>query len=342
VGSHFLHPDRNLHGRPSCTVELLYFRAPNPGFELAAAQQRVAAARAKGDVDVWLRVDYQPGQTLPPTGNEAEVLAFVLFLQAVAADGVLGQARGIIVGNEPNLRDEFRVSQVPLTPTWVARVVYGFGRPFADTSNAYQFITTAKPSMLVLAPAVGPWNPNGAGLQAGERAYPPPDGRTRLSPWERWQFELAQRAYDNGGHTPLERVAFAVHTYSRVGTDGTANGGAREPRQDVREGTFGAQFGTRWIEDCLTALARAGAPAGVPIVVSEWNCLTDGRPRDCYPAGLEQEVVRYLNTKPNVLGFACFVDQDHGGGWDFTSMTIAGERLHRWDQDHDALLRDGW
>ena len=30
---------------------------------------RVAAARAKGDVDVWLRVDYQPGQTLPPTGR---------------------------------------------------------------------------------------------------------------------------------------------------------------------------------------------------------------------------------------------------------------------------------
>ena len=31
LGSHWLHPDRFLYGRPSFSVELLYARDPQPG-----------------------------------------------------------------------------------------------------------------------------------------------------------------------------------------------------------------------------------------------------------------------------------------------------------------------
>lgn len=353
IGSHFLHPDRMLHGRPTCTVELLYCRNPSPGFDEASARQRVSAARAKGDVDVWLRVDYMPGQTLPPTGDEEALMEYLWFLQRAVTDGILGQVRGIIVGNEPNLADESRESQRPLTPAWVARVVYGHGREPTDTLNAYQFVTTINPRMQVLAPAVGPWNPNEAGLLVGETAYLPPDGRARLSPWERWQYELARYAYQSQAHVPTERIAFTLHTYSRVGPTGAANRGADEPLESVREGTYGAQFGTRALDDLLGAIHAAGG-RGIPppaLLVAEWNCL-HGRPGDPnaeippnnYPAGLLKRVVRYVHTKPNVLGLCSFVDQDYGGGWGFTAMTAHPDnaRIAAWNADYDDLLRTGW
>jgi hypothetical protein len=143
---------------------------------------------------------------------------------------------------------------------------------------------------------------------------------------------------------PFEEVMFALHTYSRVGTDGTANGGAFEPWRDVR-GPFGAQWGTKCLDDMLYAIAMANGGAAPPIVISEWNSLTDGAPITNYPKGLLQQVVRYVNFKPNVMGFASFVDKNYGGGWGQTAMTgyldQYAPRLKDWDADHDSLLRNG-
>lgn len=338
VGSHWMHPDRILHGRRSASIELLYFRNPSPGFDLDAARNRVQMARDKG-CDVWLRIDYEPGQTLPPTGHEGALFNFRMWAaQAVASDPILGRSRGIICGNEPNLSAEWRLTQNPLTAEWVARCVYGFGTDLADTGNLYQEIKTVNPAMLVLAPGVGPFNPE----SSGNLPYLPPDGRSLLSPWELYQHELAWKSYHNNFHAPPDQVLFAVHTYSRVGPDGTHNGGAQEPRQDMREGMFGAQFGTRNLDDMLYAIRRANNDTPPTIVISEWNAGTDAAPISCYPDGLMQEVVRYVHTKPNVLALCSFVDQDLGG-WAEFAMTTPGEaRLFDWDQDYDDLLRNGW
>jgi hypothetical protein len=289
--------------------------------------------------DVWLRIDYEPGQTLPPTGRDGALREFCQWAgQSVAADSVLGRSRGIICGNETNLSAEWRVSQIPLTAEWVARCVYGFGTGTGDTGNLFQAIKTANPAIRVMAPAVGPFNPE----STGSVLYPPPDGRAMLSPWERYQHELALKCYQNNFHAPAAEVQFAMHTYSRVGKHGTDFGGAQEPRQDNREGQFDAQFGTRCLSDMLHAIKQANGNVAPTIVISEWNPGTDAAPIDCYPDGLLQEVVRYVNTVPNVLALCSFVDQDLGGWRDF-SMTTAGEsRLQDWDQDYDELLRNGW
>ena len=51
----------------------------------------------------------------------------------------------------------------------------------------------------------------------------------------------------------------------------------------------------------------------------------------------------YVNGKPNMLALCSFVDQDLDGNWRRYAMTFGvAQRLHAWDQDYDALLRDGW
>ncbi len=134
IGSHWMHPDRLLHGRRSASIELLYFRGAGAAFDMNGARARVRMALDKG-CDFWLRIDYQPGQTLPPTGHESALGEFRQWAASVAADPVLGRSRGLICGNETNLSAEWRETNIPLTPEWVARCVYGFGTDTDDTGN---------------------------------------------------------------------------------------------------------------------------------------------------------------------------------------------------------------
>lgn len=337
IGSHWMHPDRLLHGRRSASIELAYFRGGGAAFDIDGARERVKMALNKG-CDVWLRIDYQPGQTLPPTGHEGALAEFRQWAVSVAADPDLGRSRGLICGNETNLSAEWRESKIPLTAEWVARCVYGFGTSTGDTGNLYQVVKTANPAIKVLAPAVGPFNPE----STGSVPYPAPDQRSRLSPWELYQHELALKCYQNNFHAPPDEVLFAMHTYSRVGGDGSANGGALEPSRDVREDQFQAQWGTRSLDDLLHAIRQANGNVLPTIVISEWNPGTDAAPIDCYPDGLLQQVAKYVNSVPNVLALCSFVDQDLGD-WERFAMTTPDQpRLFAWDQDYDELLRNGW
>lgn len=336
IGSHFLHPDRILYGRGIADVELVYAVAPAPGFDFNAAQSRAQMAFNRG-AEVYLRVDYQPGQTLP--ADEGSLQTYLNFIAQIASDGTLGRIRGLIAGNETNTPNEWRVTGQPLTAEWVARVVYGYGRDPADTSNVYQYAKTFSPAIRVFAPPVGPWNP----ALAGSMWYQPPRGRSNLSPWELYSYELVWKSYNNNWHAPYDEVSFAVHTYSRVGVDGTANGGALEPWSDVT-GPYGAYWGTQWLDDFkyLSAQANGGSP--VPMVISEWNSGTDAPPDNSYPAGLLQNVIQYVNFTPNVFALCQFVDQDYGGNWTAYSLTAEPWNPHiaAWNSDYDSVLRNGF
>lgn len=341
LGSHWLHPDRLLHGRPYVSVELLYARDALPGFGWDETAERVAVARSKG-ADVALRVDWKHRQVLPPENDQAGVFDYVQACQAAVAQM---SPDWLICGNEPNLHSE--CGGQPISPEWVARVVYGHGRPPEETDNCYQFARTANPTVEVLAPPVGPYSPDTWGNDDG--CYPP-DGRTDMAPWETYQYDLARRCYDNGGHVPeLGLIKFAMHTYGRVGPLGEDNGGPEEPWQDVREETYLAQFGTRWLQDALY-LCRQGmlrSPYGTDlypggILISEANTLTDGSPDESYPRGWWPNLIRYVDQFPNVLGLAAFVDQDYGGSWASCAMSTRTGRLADWDDDHNRCLEEGW
>jgi hypothetical protein len=274
--------------------------------------------------------------------DENGVSDYVQAVQEAVADY---HPRWLIAGNETNLHSE--TDDEEMQAWWVARVVFGHGTDPNDTGNVFQFARTADPDVMVLAPAVGPYSPDTAGDTNGCEI---PDGRGILAPWESYMYDLARSSYNNEWHVPeIGDVKFAIHTYGRTGGDGRANGGPEEPWNDVREGTYGAQFGSRWLQDALfycrqgllnSAYGVDYYPGG--ILISEANTLTDAMPCDSYPNGWWQNLIRYVNQFPNVMGLAAFVDQDLGGMWSDTAMSIPKEQLRVWNQDHDYALQQGW
>lgn len=340
LGSHWLHPDRTLYGRPSFSVELLYARSDVPGFTWDDVGERVAMCRDKG-VAVALRVDWRQRHVLPSLDDHEGVFDYVSACQQAVAQY---HPDWLICGNETNLLSECNNEVVPAW--WVARVVYGYGRPYDQTDNCFQFARTADERVEVLAPPVAPYSPDTSGIAE----IAPPDGREMMAPWESYQYELARCCYDNAGHVPgIGEVKFAMHTYGRTGADGLDNGASEEPWTDVREGTYGAQFGSRWLQDALYLTSQGllhspyavdYAPGGV--LISESNTFTDALPCESYPAGWWQSLARYVNGFPNILGLACFVDQDYGGGWADCAMSTRKNCLADWDDDHNFLLEYGW
>jgi hypothetical protein len=349
VGSHWIHPDRTLYRQPTFSVELIYRLRPPDGFDWDASRARIAEILKRG-VKVALRADDAHQQALPPQHHEARARDYAKWCQELAADEVFGQCEWLICGNEPNLANEnVETDRQPMQAWWPARVVFGHGRPSSETDNVYQFVRTVNSRMQVLLPAVGPYSDVIRGLRDMPARFPPGSPpRTEWSGWESYQYELFLAAYDNNFHADLGEVKSAVHTYGYVGSQGDANGGKDEPHADVREPTYGAQFGTRWLGDALYLFRQAqrrvyGSTWDPWVLVSESNTFRDEvNPEDNYPAGWWIEVARYVDSLPNIMGLAAFVDQDYGGNWGRCCLTTGSERLKAWDRDHDRLLCDGW
>ncbi len=349
IGSHLIHPDRNRHDHPTFSVELIYANDPLEGFDREAVRRRVRWCNDH-DVAVALRADFAHQQSLPPQGRDDLVQDYAGWCQSLAADPDFGRCEWLVCGNEPNLAAENQhTGGDPMAAWWAARVVYGHGRPTDETNNVYQFVRTANSQMQVLLPAVAPFSGDKGGTASMPTFPPGSGGRTAWAPWEQYQFELFLAAYDNAFHADIGEVKSALHTYGAVGTDGTANGGKDEPHRDVREGSFNAQFGTRWLGDALHLFRQAqrrvfGSMWDPWVLVTECNTLRgpQASPRFNYPDGWWIEAARYVDSLPNVMGLAAFVDQNYGGDWTDTCLTAGVGRLGLWDADHDRLLRDGW
>lgn len=338
LGAMWPHPDRNYYGRPTSGVELIYREGGSPDLSREGAKRRIALMMQRGITRKILRIDDQPGQTLPETNNNDALHIYLDFCFSVASDPDLKHFDAYIAGNEPNLKSEYRLTGKTLTPTWVARVVTGHSRLSSETDNVFQYIKTANPNAEVLVPPVAPYSPD----NSGQFWYKPPDGRHNLSPWELYAYELYWRVVNNNFHVPYKDLKLSWHTYSRVGTDGTKNGGKMEPWRDTREGTYQAQFGFKAYKDFISAFAAVTGGDSPVIDITEWNTLTDGESVNNYPAGLEQEALKVLSFTPNIKSFNPFVDQNFGGGWQHTAITGGTGRLPSWNNDHDSLFKNGW
>lgn len=340
IGSHFLHPDRNLHGNPTFSVELLYLNDAPAGFGVAAARQRVQMCLDKGAM-VALRVDWANRQALPPTGDNNSVSEYVEACQQIAADETFRRCSWLICGNEPNLADENRSMGRPMEAYWPARVVFGHGTPTDSTDNVYQYVRTVHPTMQVLLPAVAPYSPE----MGGDANMPTPiDGRSAWAPWESYQYAMWLHAYGNDWHADIGEVKGAMHTY---GMPGIASVGPGEPFTDQREPSYGAQFGSRWLQDGLSLAVEAqwsvyGSAWHPWVLVTEANVYRPPQtPRADYPAGWWLQLAKYVGSLPNIMGLAAFVDQDYGNNWGDTAMTIPMGRLPQWDADHNSMLEVG-
>jgi hypothetical protein len=340
LGSHWLHPDRTLYGRHSCSLELIYLNNAPSGFDFAGLSNRVNMVKSKG-ADLWIRIDWKPGQVLPPMFDDGNAYQYCNGVQQVVAQF---HPKGVIIGNEPNLHSE--TGGTEMQAWWVARMVYGHTLPSDRTDCAFQFARTADASVRVLVPAVAPWSPDTAGDTHG---LVWPDGRSSGLPHESYTYDLSRSCYQScfEGHVPdIGDINFCDHVYGRVGT-GTLNGGANEPFTDVR-GSTGAQFGSRWFQDNLYYHRQGQLQSGFgtdyypPVLIGESNTLVDTNPDVNYPIGWEKNLVYYVRQFPNVMGLCMFVDQDLGGNWTHTAMTANLGHEPLWNRDHDELLRIGW
>jgi len=222
--------------------------------------------------NVLVRVDYSPSLSVPP--DDTSRTDYMLFLAQVCQDARYNQnAWGYIIGNEPNWTADNTPS--PINPAWYARVYNGYNAPVGDTGNAYQFIKTYQPNALVLVAPVAPWFPYSNSS----------DTYTLNEPWLNYFNEMCRNVY-SGAEAKSESVdGFAIHTYGRTGTDGTANGGASEPHTDVQVpgGPSGAWFGFTTYKNWRDIIDQFNTT--VPMWITETNTRTDAPSSNSYPSG---------------------------------------------------------
>jgi hypothetical protein len=141
IGAMWTNNGRNWNNKAGWDIDLVYATNPSSGFDFNTVGNRVQSSYQSGR-NVLVRVDYAPGQSMPPTNNDSARTTYVLFLQQLCQDSRYhNSVWGYIIGNEYNKRSE-NGGGTPITPTWYARVYNGYSAPVSDTGNAYQMIKT--------------------------------------------------------------------------------------------------------------------------------------------------------------------------------------------------------
>ena len=245
-------------------------------------------------------------------------------------------------------------------------LLLGRAVPADDDADVYTQLRSNGYNGDVLIAAVAPWSADTDGTLA---SYPMPPGATDTMPWLRYAATLYALAYTTS-RLPYTDVKGAVHTYSNVlacqelgldpALEPTYGDALRNPDWNM------CQYGIRVYDELLQQMnVQAGGDATVvPHYVTEWNSLV-GRVHDdladpawpCnnYPAGLLENAVDYLKLKPNLIGFAMFVDSDAGGESPFWLASSARghlrpadldeqqqARLRDWDTEFARIFERGW
>jgi hypothetical protein len=286
--------------------------------------------------NVIVRVDYAEGQNLPP--SESSLSSYVSTLTTICQNADFrNHAWGYIIGNEPNASFE-NSGLTPMTPSWYARVFCGFGTSSNRTDNALQTIRGHQPSARVLIGAVGPWNTDANGSPAF----------TLDCPWLNYFNEMCQHIGEAMVFRGLGAVdGCAIHTYGRVGTSGTLNGGKNEPHNHVQApppSPPSAWFGFTTYKNRLDVIDShdLGGIAGSPIWITETNTRTDAPSKDSYPSGWYIEALKQIYDSnaswERIMSVCWFVDRDYGDHWPDEALTDPIEKCEDADDDFNQAL----
>ena len=343
LGVVFASPEREWHGRSGWDVELTYARLADQEFwgidDLAA---RVHQATAKG-LRVLVRVDYDQGQTLPPTGDHLALAEYLQYLRRLARDDRLRDVYGYVLGSGFNELDSNSLSpQQPVTPEWYARLFNGYGEEVTHTDNAVQVIRDENPQVRVLVGPVRPWNSD----QDGDRRY------GIDVPWLNYMNTLVA-ALDEGARAksaagiPLAAPdGFALHVPGRPEALELAGWDrAEEPRLGLPRAEWkGAQAGFRVYRDWLAIINAYPTTRGLPVYITSTNTFAPDEgtpPAQNYPPGWLTTALEVINGEPQVQALCWFLDEDRSGDprWDWFSLTQHPGRLIYAAEEFDALLR---
>lgn len=348
LGVVFANPDRDWHGRRGWDVELAYVRladaqaAPDAHWGADQLAERVHQATTKG-LRVLVRVDYDRGQSLPPTGDHLALSEYLRYLQRLARDDRFRGVYGYIIGSGFNALDSNQQApQQPVSAAWYARLFNGYGEPPLRADNAAQAIKRENPHVRVLVGPVRPWVRD----QAGERPF------HLAAPWLSYLNSLVA-ALDDGarakaaaGIASAASDGFAINAPGRprAAIDQAGGNGADEPRLSLTAAETGeAQMGFRVYRDQLAVVNAYPGTRGLPLYIVATNTFTPDEgtpPAQNYPKGWLTSALQVIDEEPQVAALCWFIDGPLGDRqWEWFSLSQPSGRLIEAAAEFDALLR---
>lgn len=343
LGVVFADPAREWHGRGGWDVELTYAREGDgqSHWGANALAGRVSRAVAQG-LRVLVRVDYDRDQSLPPTGDEQALAAYLAYLRRLARDERLAGVRGYIVGSGYNAADaNVQAREKAVTPAWYARLFNGYGEDLARADNAVQTIHGENPRARVLVGPARPWLAD----QGGEIRH------VSDAPWLNYfntlvayldEVARAKAAIGSGRAAP---DGFALQAPGRPEVPELAGRDpAEEPLLDLPRAAWGgAQAGFRVYRDWLAVVNAYPTTRGLPAYLTASNTYTpDGGvvPAENYPAGWLSAALRVIDEEPQAEALIWFIDGPlDDAQWDGFSLAKGKGRLAEAAAEFDALLR---
>lgn len=340
LGVVFADLERDWHGRAGWTVELTYAeRQDDLDFSIDGLARRVYQANERG-LRVLVRVDYDRGQVLPPTGDEVALQRFLDYCARLARDDRLRDVYAFFIGSGYNTRDASRLApERPTTPAWYARVFNGYGLPPQRSDNVVQAVRAANPNARVLVGPVAPWNTNQNG-----------DLRADLdAPWLNYfntlvaHLDDAARQKSQIGIPLATPDGFALRAPGRPQAPEVANDPAQEPATDLSHpGWNGAQAGFRVYRDWLQIINRYPTTQGLPAYITSTNTYTGDTPTppaQNYPAGWLTTALAEINREPQIKALCWFVDDPLDGTWAAWSLSRPIGQMYAAADEFDRLLQ---
>jgi hypothetical protein len=342
LGVVFADPARDWHGRSGWDVELTYARLAEDAFwGIDDLVLRVRQAREQG-LRVLVRVDYDQGQSMPPTDDHLALNQYLEYLRRLARDERLQGVYGYFLGSGYNGLDSNALTpEQAVTPEWYARVFNGYGEPPEHTDNAVQVMRAENALVRVLVGPVRPWNTD-------QDAEP----HAIDVPWLNYMNALVA-ALDEGARfksaagIPLAGPdGFALHAPGNPDAPELAGGErADEPRRDLRRSAWGgAQVGFRVYRDWLDIVNAYPTTRGLPAYVTSTNTFAPGQdvpPAQNYPQGWLSAALAEVEGEPQVQALCWFLDADRSGDarWDWFSLVQGSGLMTYAAEEFDALIR---
>ncbi len=334
----FANPQRDWHGRSGWNVELTYATQTGEDYwnldDLAARVQQSARA----GLNVLVRVDYDPQQSLPPTDDFVALDRYLKFLQRLARDDRFKSVQGFIIGSGYNTQGSNALANGrAVTPEWYARLFSGYSAEVSHTDNVVQTIRAENSTAQILVGPVRPWNTD----QNGSQKYHV--DAAWLNYFNTLVAELTEVAQSKAA-SGLPNIAPSGFAVQAPGRPEAASIPAAEPRLDLARAEWqGAQAGFRLYRDWLDIINAHEVTRGLPMYITSSNTFTPDTnvpPAQNYPKGWLTTALDVINQEPQIKALCWFIDDfPNDQQWDLFSLTRHPGRLIDAAEEFDRLLQ---
>ena len=342
LGLVFANPDRDWHNRQGWTVEITYANlAEEPFWGIDDLARRVQQAEQNG-LNVLVRIEYDQGQSIPPTNDFIALDTYLRYAQRLARDARLANVHGFIIGSNFNTNGaNAQAADAPVTPEWYAQVFNGYSTQPENDNNVLATIRQENPQVRVLVGPVNPWNSDQTGNETYEIDVP----------WLNYMNSVVtyidQAAHEKmtQGISNVAPDGFAIQAFGRVDdTSLLPEQRAEEPFLTLQRPEWGeAQVGFQIYKDWLAIINQYEQIKGKPVYINASNTFDSetGRvPTENYPLGWLSNALNAVNQEPQIQALCWFMDGfAHDEQWEQFSLTDPHGLLIDAAQEFDALLQ---